>query len=149
MSVPEPTRHILDGGALLHRMPWQHGTRYCKRTKSYSDFTGIVAQKLRLTLMATRKGHPLTRHASESMRTQYSYIISFTAEKKMSQARRKSSFPVTQTTTGMLLLKIMLSLSYSSTMHMDKVRAYISDQTSVKLMAVYHINRLNHDMCSQ
>ena len=37
--VLEPTCHVL-GGALLHRgIPWQHGTRYGKRTQSYADFT--------------------------------------------------------------------------------------------------------------
>ena len=28
--VPETTHRVLDGGSLLHRIPWQHGTRLCK-----------------------------------------------------------------------------------------------------------------------
>ena len=37
--VPESTRHILDGGSLLHRVPWQLGTRYGEIAKHYADFT--------------------------------------------------------------------------------------------------------------
>ena len=36
--VPESTRHVLDGGALLHRVPWQIGTRYGEIATSYADF---------------------------------------------------------------------------------------------------------------
>ena len=36
--VPESTRHVLDGGSLLHRVPWQLGTRYGEIAKSYADF---------------------------------------------------------------------------------------------------------------
>ena len=28
--VPETTHRVLDGGSLLHRIPWQHGTILCK-----------------------------------------------------------------------------------------------------------------------
>ena len=36
--VPGSTRHVLDGGSLLHRVPWQLGTRYDEIAKSYADF---------------------------------------------------------------------------------------------------------------
>ena len=36
--VPESTRHVVDGGSLLHRVPWQLGTRYGEIAKSYTDF---------------------------------------------------------------------------------------------------------------
>ena len=36
--VPESTRHVLDGGSLLHRVPWQLGTRYGEIAQSYADF---------------------------------------------------------------------------------------------------------------
>ena len=36
--MPESTRHVLDGGSLLHRVPWQLGTRYGEIAESYADF---------------------------------------------------------------------------------------------------------------
>ena len=36
--VPRSTLHVLDGGSLLHRVPWQLGTRYGEIAKYYADF---------------------------------------------------------------------------------------------------------------
>ena len=36
--VPVSTRHVLDVGSLIHRVPWQLGTRYGEIAKSYADF---------------------------------------------------------------------------------------------------------------
>ena len=36
--VPESTSHVLDGGSLLHIVPWQIGTGYGEIAKSYTDF---------------------------------------------------------------------------------------------------------------
>ena len=36
--MPESTRNVLDGGSLLHRVPWQLGTRYGEIAKYYADF---------------------------------------------------------------------------------------------------------------
>ena len=36
--VHESTRHVLDGGSDLHRVPWQLGTRYGEIAKYYADF---------------------------------------------------------------------------------------------------------------
>ena len=38
-SVPETECHVLDGGSLLHRIPWQRGKSYGEIAQSYADFT--------------------------------------------------------------------------------------------------------------
>ena len=37
-SVPENVRFVLDGGALLHRIPWACGSTFGCILKSYTDF---------------------------------------------------------------------------------------------------------------
>ena len=37
-SVPENVRFVLDGGALLHRIPWARGSTFGCILKSYTDF---------------------------------------------------------------------------------------------------------------
>ena len=32
-------KYILDGGSLLHRVPWQEGNTYSEIAKSYAEFT--------------------------------------------------------------------------------------------------------------
>ena len=38
-TVPETDHYVLDGGSLLHRIPWKHGQSYGKIAQSYADFT--------------------------------------------------------------------------------------------------------------
>jgi len=38
-SVPETDCYVLDGGSLLHRLPWKTGDSYGAITESYADFT--------------------------------------------------------------------------------------------------------------
>ncbi len=38
-SVPETESHVLDGGSLLHRIPWKRGQSYGEIAQSYADFT--------------------------------------------------------------------------------------------------------------
>ena len=38
-SVPETEYHVLDGGSLLHRIPWKNGESYGDIAQSYADFT--------------------------------------------------------------------------------------------------------------
>jgi len=37
--VPETERHVLDGGSLLHRIPWKKGESCGTIAQSYADFT--------------------------------------------------------------------------------------------------------------
>src|SRR6218665_1511481 len=37
--VPDTERHVLDGGSLLHRIPWKKGESYGTIAQSYADFT--------------------------------------------------------------------------------------------------------------
>ena len=39
--VPETTHCVLDGGSLLHRIPWQHGTRLWKIAKGCEEESTI------------------------------------------------------------------------------------------------------------
>ena len=38
-TVPETDHYVLDGGSLLHRIPWKLGQSYGKIAQSYADFT--------------------------------------------------------------------------------------------------------------
>jgi len=38
-SVPETDCYVLDGGSLLHHLPWKTGDSYGAIAKSYADFT--------------------------------------------------------------------------------------------------------------
>lgn len=38
-SVSKTEYHVIDGGSLLHRMPWRHGESYGGIASSYADFT--------------------------------------------------------------------------------------------------------------
>ena len=37
-SVPETQCHVLDGGSVLHRVPWKPGETYGRIAESYADF---------------------------------------------------------------------------------------------------------------
>ena len=36
--MPEKVRYVLDGGALLHSIPWTHGSTFPAIIKSYADY---------------------------------------------------------------------------------------------------------------
>jgi len=38
-SIPEIDCYVLDGGSLLHRLPWKKGNSYNAIAESYADFT--------------------------------------------------------------------------------------------------------------
>lgn len=38
-SIPRTKHYVLDGGSLLHRVPWKKGDSYCATADSYADFT--------------------------------------------------------------------------------------------------------------
>ena len=95
--VPESTRHVLDGGSLLHRVPWQLGTRYGEIVNIMLISPSVIMVQLPpLYLMETRKGRPLkiTRTREEdAICTQ----LSASLLGQSYQARRKSSFQETPT----------------------------------------------------
>ena len=37
-QIPSTVQYVLDGGALLHRIPWPRGVTYSTVTKIYSDY---------------------------------------------------------------------------------------------------------------
>ena len=39
-SVPDCVRYVLDGGALLHRIPWSRGSTYESIIETYSKYVG-------------------------------------------------------------------------------------------------------------
>ena len=75
--VPVSTRHVLDFGSLLHRVPWQLGTSYGEIAKYYADFAIRHYGPLKTT--RTREADAICTQLSASLLRQ-SY-----------QARRKSS----------------------------------------------------------
>ena len=38
-SIPITDRYVLDGGSLLHHLPWRKGDSYNAVAESYADFT--------------------------------------------------------------------------------------------------------------
>lgn len=54
-SIPKTEHYVLDGGSLLHRLPWNRGDSYGKIAQSYADFT-IRQQSY---LMVFMEVHPL------------------------------------------------------------------------------------------
>ena len=64
--VPETTPRVLDGGSVLHRMPWKHGTRFWKNSESFEEESTIKDGTHH------RRGHNI--HA----------VVSFTAETDLS-----------------------------------------------------------------
>lgn len=38
-SIPQTEHYVLDGGSLLHRVPWKKGSSYGAIAKLYADFT--------------------------------------------------------------------------------------------------------------
>ena len=81
--VSEPPRHVLGGGALLHRMPRQHGTRYGKRTTPYADFA-VRHYDLATTVI-------FDGYEEGSFREHNIHTVLFSLLRHTSQTRRKSS----------------------------------------------------------
>ena len=58
--LPKTDRYVLDGGSLLHRIPWTRGDSYSKIAQIYADFTiQQYGSATTVVLMAMKKCHPL------------------------------------------------------------------------------------------
>ena len=83
--VPESTRHVLDGGPLLHRVPWQLGTRYVEIAKSYADF-GIRHYGPATTVVfdGYEEGRSIKDNTHQRRGSNMHPVVSFTAEIELS-----------------------------------------------------------------
>ena len=91
--VPGSTRHDLDGGSLLHRVPWQLGTRYGEIAKSYADFAIRHYGPATTVVFDGYEEWPSIKDNTHQRRGRNMHpVVSFTAETKLlgKQARGKA-----------------------------------------------------------
>ena len=82
--VPESTRHVLDGGSLLHRVPWQLGARYGEIAQSYPDFAIRHYGPATTVVFDGYEEGPSIKDNTHQRRWRNMYlVVSFTAETEL------------------------------------------------------------------
>ena len=83
--VPESTRHVLDGGLLLHRVPWQLGTRYGEIATFYADFAIRHYGPATTVVFDGYEEGPSIKDTTHQRRGRNMHpVVSFTAETELS-----------------------------------------------------------------
>ena len=57
-SIPDDIRYVIDGGALLHRIPWSRGSSYESIIETYSKFVTTNYGKAVVILMDMKNLQP-------------------------------------------------------------------------------------------
>ena len=84
-GVPESTPHVLDGGSLLHSVPWQLGTRYGERAKSYADLAIRHYYPATTVVFDGYEEGPSIKENTHQRRGRNMYtVVSFTADAELS-----------------------------------------------------------------
>lgn len=84
-SVPETERYVLDGGSLLHRLPWENGESYGKIAQSYADFVIRHYGSSTTVVFDGYDGGPTIKDNTHQRRRHNNHpVVSFTAETNFS-----------------------------------------------------------------
>ncbi|KAL2082773.1 hypothetical protein ACEWY4_022591 [Coilia grayii] len=84
-SIPKPEYHIVDGGSLLHRMPWRLGESYGGIAHSYADFTIRHYGSASTIVFDGYEEGPSIKDMTHLRRGQNIYpVVSFTVETEFS-----------------------------------------------------------------
>ena len=97
-SVLESTRRVLEGGSLLHRIPWQPGTRLCQNiAKSYANFTiRHYGSATTVVFEGCEEESPIKDDAHQRRGHNIHAVVSFTAETCFS-GKEEASYQETPT----------------------------------------------------
>ena len=83
-TKPETEHYILDGGSLLHRLPWKKGATYGMIAQTYADFT-IHNYGLATVVFDGYEGGPSIKDNTHQRRGQNIHpVVNFTAETEFS-----------------------------------------------------------------
>ena len=88
-SVPETECHVLDGGSLLHRVPWKPGETYGRIAESYADFTIRHYGSGAIVVFDGYEEGPSIKDVTHQRRRNIHPVVSFTAETQFSRKKQK------------------------------------------------------------
>ena len=83
-SIPKTDCYVLDGGSLLHRLPWKKSDSYNAIAESYADFTVRNYGQATVVFDGYGKGPSLTENTHQRRGKHLHPIVSFTAETEFS-----------------------------------------------------------------
>ena len=90
-TVPETDHYVLDGGSLLHRIPWKHGQSYGKIAQSYADFPiQHYGSATTIVFDGYGDGPSIKDNTHQRRGNNIHPIVNFTAETEFSGKRRSS-----------------------------------------------------------
>ena len=83
-SIPETDCYVLDGGSLLHRLPWKKGDSYGAIAESYADFTLRHYGQATVVFDGYGEGPSIKDNTHQRRGKNLHPIVSFTAETEFS-----------------------------------------------------------------
>ena len=83
-SIPETDCYVLDGGSLLHRLPWKKGDSYYAIAESYGDFTVRNYGQATVVFDGYGEGPSIKDNTHLRRGKNLHPVISFTAETEFS-----------------------------------------------------------------
>ena len=95
-SIPKTDCHVLDGGSLLHRLPWKKGDSYNAIAESYADFT--VRHYGQATVVVDGYGEgPSIKDNTHQKREKNRTLLLVSLQKQSFQAKKTTSCLMTKT----------------------------------------------------
>ena len=83
-SLPETDCYVLDGGSLLHRLPWKTGDSYGAIAESYADFTVRHYGQATVVFDGYGEGPSIKDNTHQRRGKNMHPVVSFTAETQFS-----------------------------------------------------------------
>ena len=95
-SIPKTDCYVLDGGSLLHRLPWKKGDSYNAIAESYADCTVRHYGQATVVLDGYGEG-PSIKDNTHQRRGKTCTLLLVSLQKRSFQAKRRTFYHVKKT----------------------------------------------------